>query len=204
MSRILQSISIDYPQKLLEIIVEDIDEIQKGAVVLDTTVGNEEYGYIDIVAANETKRGMFFFLNSSNQEADFLRSLKCLQWVQENKGIFQKLYGEKIDFDYTPNILFLAPCFSPSMQKVLLNLKVGRIVLLKYNCFQDEDQTKIFLEKIADSLEEEKTEDTPQANDNRGQEVKPEKMKPFTSTTQQTDNQYPSNGSTTTTQRLQP
>ena len=137
MSRILQPMLIDHPQKLREIIISDIDEIQKGAVVLDTIVGNEEYGYIDLVATNETKSGMFFFLNSSGQEADFLMSFKCLQWFQENQNIFQKLYAGKIDFTYHPTILFIAPHFTSSIQKVLLNLKEGRIVLLKYHCFHE-------------------------------------------------------------------
>ena len=63
MSRILQSRQIDHPQQLMEIVVDGIGEIQKGAIVLDTTVGNEEYGYIDIVAANETKRKSAFFIS---------------------------------------------------------------------------------------------------------------------------------------------
>ena len=158
MSRLLHSSQIDHPQQLMEIIVDDIGEIQKGAIVLDTAVGNEEYGYIDIVAADETKRGMFFFLNFSGNEMHFLSSLKCLQWVRENQTVFHKLYAGKINFAPPAAILFIAPHFTPSMQKVLLNLKEGRVVLLRYNCFQDEKETKLFLEKIADSLENEKSE----------------------------------------------
>jgi len=192
MSRILQSRQIDHPRQLMEIVVDGIGEIQKGSIVLDTTVGNEEYGYIDIVAANETKRGMFFFLNFSGHEANFLSSLKCLQWVRENQTIFQKLYAGKIDFDHPANILFIAPHFTPSMQKVLLNLKESRIVLLKYNWFHDEKETKIFLEKIADSLENEKSEEnhqdtdhvtdniTDNITDNANPKAQPEKVKPFT------------------------
>lgn len=162
MSRILQPLPIEHPQELREIVMDGIDEIQKGAIVLDTNIGNEEYGYIDLVAANETKRGMLFFLNSSGQEVDFLGPFKCLNWFQENQNIFQKLYAGKIDFNYPPNILFIAPHFTPSIQKVLLNLKKGRVVLLKYNCFHDGQEMKIILEKIADSLEDEGKEDTPQ------------------------------------------
>jgi len=180
MSSILQSMQIDHPQQLIEIVVDNIGEIQKGSIVLDTTVGNKEYGYIDIVAANETKRGMFFFLNFSGHEANFLSALKCLQWVRENQTILHKLYAGKIDFDQPANILFIAPYFTPSIQKVLLNLKKGRIVLLKYNCFHDKKETKIFVEKIADSLENEKIAETHQDIDNATPKAQQETVKPFT------------------------
>ncbi len=196
MSRILQSGQIDHPQQLMEIVVDGIDEIQKGAIVLDTTLGNEEYGYIDIVAANETKRGMFFFLNFSGHEANFFSAIKCLQWVRENQSIFHKLYAGKIDFDHPADILFISPHFTPCIQKVLLNLKEGRIVLLKYNCFHYEKETKIVLEKIANSLkiadsleiadplENEKNEKnhrvTDHITDNANPKIRPEKVKPFT------------------------
>ena len=153
MSHILHASQIEDRQQLMEIVVDDISEIQYGANVLDTTVGNKEYGYIDIVAADEEKRGMLFFLNFSGDEIHFLSSLKCLQWVRENQTVFHKLYAGKIDFNQPATVLFIAPHFTPSMQKVLLNLKEGRIVLLQYNCFHDEKETKIFIEKIADSLE---------------------------------------------------
>lgn len=179
MSRILQSRQIDHPHQLLEIVVDSIGEIQKGSIVLDTSLGNEEYGYIDIVAANETKRALLFFLNFSGHEANYLSSLKCLQWVRENHTIFQKLYAGKIDFGHPANILFISPHFTPSMQKVLLNLKEDRIVLLRYNCFHAEKETKIFLERIADSLENGKSEKNHQDTDNANPKARPEKVKPF-------------------------
>ena len=41
------------------------------------------------------------------------------------------------------------------MRKVLLNICQGRIVLLKYVCFQDEKEKKsLFIEKVGDSSEE--------------------------------------------------
>ena len=148
MSRILQSSHIDHPQELMEIVVDGIGEIHKGAIVLDTTVGNEEYGYIDVVAVNEKKKGMFYFLNFSGHEAYFLNCLKCLQWIRENQTIFHKLYAGKIDFDLPATILFIAPYFTPSMQKVLLNLKESRIVLLRYNCFHDEKEIPLIFNDL--------------------------------------------------------
>jgi hypothetical protein len=41
------------------------------------------------------------------------------------------------------------------MRKVLLNICQGRIVLLKYVCFQDEKEKRsLFIEKVGDSLED--------------------------------------------------
>jgi hypothetical protein len=150
MSRLLKPLHIDDPGLLIEIITEVVDEIQKGAVVLDTCIGDNESGHIDLIAADRDKKGMLFFINVSGQEIDFLRSFKCLLWYQENREILQKLYSGIIDLSFPPSLVFISPCYSHGIQKVLLNLKEGQVTLLKYVCFQDGEQIKIFLENIAD------------------------------------------------------
>ncbi len=148
MNRLLRPAHIDDPRILIEIISELIDEIQKGAVVLDTAIGSSEFGCIDLIAADRDKRGMLFFVNSSGQEVDFLRPFKCLLWYQENREMLQKLYSDAIDLSIPPALFFISPCYSHALQKVLLNLKEGPVTLLKYACFQDGEELKIFLEKI--------------------------------------------------------
>jgi len=151
MSRLLKPLHIDDPRILNEIITEVVDEIQKGAIVLDTSLGDNEFGFIDLIAADCDKKGMLFFMNVSGQGIDFLRSFKCLLWYQENRKILHKLYPGAIDLSLPPSLYFISPCYSSyAMQKVLLNLNQGHVTLLKYACFQDGEEIKIFLEKIGD------------------------------------------------------
>jgi len=150
MSRLLKPLQIDDPRILIDIIAEAVDEIQSGATVLDTSLGNDESGCIDLIAADRDRKGMLFFINFSGQETDFLRSFKCLQWYQANRTIVQKLYRGAIDLSLSPSIFFISPYYSHSIQKVLLNIKEGQVTLFKYACFLDGEQIKIFLEKIPD------------------------------------------------------
>ena len=162
MSRLLKPLHIDNPLILIEIISEAVDEIQKGAILLDTSLGNDEFGCIDLIATDSDKKGMLFFINISGQEIDFLRSFKCLLWYQENRKILHKLYHGTIDLSLPPSLFFISPCYSHAIQKVLLNLQEGHVshvILLKYACFQDGEEIKIFLEKIADTSSD-KTADT--------------------------------------------
>ncbi|MEW6381987.1 MAG: hypothetical protein AB1611_20620 [bacterium] len=149
MSRLLRSLQISDPQTLIEIITEAVDEIQSGATIVDTSLGNEEYGCIDLIAADRNKRGILFFITTSSLETDFLRPFKCLCWYRENRPILQKLYSGVIDIALPPSIYFISPAYSDIIRKVLLNLKEYHITLLKYTCFQDGESIKVFLEKIA-------------------------------------------------------
>jgi hypothetical protein len=148
MSKILKPEYFSHPQELIEIIADSIDEIQRGSTVLDTTVGNDEYGYIALIAVSEIKRGILFLLNLSGHESDFMKCLKSLQWYYENQNIIQKTYKSSIDFTQPPQILFLAPCFPASIQKVLCNMVNGSVRLLKYSCFHDGQDVKMFLEEV--------------------------------------------------------
>ncbi|MGA1874312.1 MAG: hypothetical protein ACMUIA_01760 [bacterium] len=154
MSKILKPEYFNQPQELIEIIADSIDEIQGGSTVLDTMVGNDEYGYIALIAAGEMKRGMLFLLNLSGHESDFMKCLTSLQWYYENQNIMQKTYKGCIDFTQPPQILFLAPCFSTGIQKVLAHLINGRVRLLKYSCFHDGQEVKMFLEEVSGSQDQ--------------------------------------------------
>lgn len=156
MSRLLKPIKVKDPQGIINLIIDDINEIRKGAIVLDTKIGNKEYGYIHIVAVNEKKQGMFFFINPSGLEIEFLQFFKCLCWYKENINLFKKLYTGIIDFTQPPLILFMAPYFSASIQRVLYNVIDGEVTLLKFSCFQEGEEEKVFIERITGLIEKQK------------------------------------------------
>ncbi len=155
MSHLLRPADIDDPGELVELVSEAIGEIISGGVLLDTTLGNEEFGYFDLVAANEAGEGVFFFFNFSGRETEYLRFLKCMRWYRENRDALQKLHSGKVALGAAPPFFVVAPGYSSSMRKVLLNICEGRIVLLKYVCFQDVDGKKsLFIENVGDSSED--------------------------------------------------
>ncbi|MFZ0930861.1 MAG: hypothetical protein WAN11_19805 [Syntrophobacteraceae bacterium] len=155
MSPLLRPACIDDPGELAELVSEAIGEIIGGGVLLDTALGNDEFGYFDLVAANGDGEAVFFFINFSGGETEYLRLLKCMRWYQENRHALQKLYAGRVALGPAPPVFLVAPRYSDSMRKVLLNICESRIVLLKYVCFQDgEDKRSLFIEKVGDSLEE--------------------------------------------------
>jgi hypothetical protein len=75
-----------------------------------------------------------------------------MRWYQENRNALQKLYAGRVVLGPAPSVFFVAPWYSDSMRKVLLNICESRIVLLKYVCFQDgEMKRSLFIEKVGDS-----------------------------------------------------
>ena len=155
MSRLFRPASIDDPGELAELVSEAIGEIISGGVLLDAALGNDEFGYFDLVAANEDGEGVFVFINFSGHETEYLRFLKCMRWYQENRNALQKLYAGRVVLGPAPPVFLVAPWYSDSMRKVLLNICESRIVLLKYVCFQDgEEKRSLFIEKVGDSSED--------------------------------------------------
>jgi hypothetical protein len=160
MSRLLKPAGIDGPGELVELVSEAIGEITCGGVLLDGALGNEEFGYFDLVAADENGEGVFFFINVSGSESEYLRLLKCIRWYRDNRRVLQKLYAGRIALGQVPHVIVVAPMYSNTIRKVLLNVLEGRITLVKYVCFQDSDGQK--------SLSIEKVEDSPPATENTG------------------------------------
>jgi len=155
MSRLLKPAIIDDPRELVELVSEVIGDIISGGFLLDAAVGNDELGYFDLVAVNEDGEGVFFFINPSGGEAEYLGLLKCMRWYQENRYALQKLHTGRVAFGPSPSVFVVAPWYSGSMRKVLLNRGAGRITLLQYVCFQDgNDEKSLFIEKVGDSSEE--------------------------------------------------
>ena len=155
MSPLFRPACIDDPMELAELVCEAIGEIICGGVLLDAALGNDEFGYFDLVAANGDGEAVFVFINFSGDETEYLRLLKCMRWYQENRNALQKLYAGRVALGPAPPVFLIAPWYSDSMRKVLLNLCQGRIVLLKYVCFQDEKEKKsLFIEKVGDSSED--------------------------------------------------
>lgn len=153
MSRLLMPACIDDPRELVELVSGAIGEIVSGGFLIDFALGNEEFGYFDLVAANEDREGVLFFINSSGDEAEYLRFLKCMRWYRENRDTIQKLHAGRVALGPVPRVFVVAPWYSYSMRKVLLNIGEGRITLLKYTCFQDSNEQKsLFIEQVDDSF----------------------------------------------------
>ena len=155
MSRLFRPACIDAPSELAELVSEAIGEIIGGGVLLDAALGNDEFGYFDLVAANEDGEGVFVFINFSGHETEYLRLLKCMRWYRENRNALQKLYAGRVVLGPAPDVFLVAPWYSDSMRKVLLDICESRIVLLKYVCFQDgEKKRSLFIEKVGDSSQD--------------------------------------------------
>jgi hypothetical protein len=141
--------------ELAELISEAIGEIIGGGVLLDAALGNDEFGYFDLVAANGDGEGVFVFINFPGHETEYLRLLKCLRWYRENRNALQKLYAGRVAFGPAPPVFIVAPWYSDSMRKVLLDICESRIVLLKYVCFLDaEEKRSLYMGKVGDSSED--------------------------------------------------
>jgi hypothetical protein len=155
MSCLLKPACIDDPGELVELISGAIGEIINGGVLVHAALGNDEFGYFDLVAANEDGEGVFFFINFSGHETEYLRFLKCMRWYQENRNSLQKLHAGRIALGPSPPVFVVAPWYSYVMRKVLLDIGEGRIILLKYVCFQDGNEKRsLFIEKVGDSFED--------------------------------------------------
>src|SRR5208337_1599377 len=155
MSRLLRPACIDDPRELAELVSEAIGEIISGGVLLDAALGNDEFGYFDLVAANEDGEGVFVFINFLGHETEYLRLLKCMRWYQDNRNALQKLYAGRVALGPAAPVFLVAPWYQDSMRKVLLNICESRIVLLRYVCFQDgKEKRSLFIEKVGDSSED--------------------------------------------------
>ena len=116
-----------------------------GGVLLDAALGNNEFGYFDLVAANGDGEGVFVFINFTGLESEYLRLLKCMWWYRENRNALQKFHAGRVALGPAPPVFIVAPWYSDSMRKVLLDICESRIVLLKYVCFQDAEVKRVFI-----------------------------------------------------------
>ena len=130
MSRLLKPVSIDDPRELLELVSGAIGEIVYGGVLIESALGNEEYGYFDLLAVNGDGEGVIFFINFSGCETEYLRLLKCLRWFQDNRHVLQKVYAGRVALGRIPQVFVVSPRYSAGMQKVLFTIGEAREYLV--------------------------------------------------------------------------
>ncbi len=143
MNDYIKPFCINHPWELAELVSDAIGQILKGAVLIDAALGNEEFGYFDLVAVNEDGEGVLFFLNKSGEESEYLQFLKCLRWYQDNRIVIQRLYSGRVSLGSIPLVIVVAPSFSQSIRKVLLSISSARVSLLKYACFEDMNNKRL-------------------------------------------------------------
>ncbi len=104
---------------LLKKLSESPGEIEEGLKILDRDVKIADYGSIDMIGADRSKRLVIVSVGLDDNPQVMMDSVGQLDWVVRNEDIVSRLYsGEEVDHNTTPRVFVMVPRLSDRLLRI--------------------------------------------------------------------------------------
>ncbi len=150
MSKEIEIISDDISETQLEaLLIEDIESIEEGMIVLGNQISTGSVGEMDVLAVD--KDGILNVIELKIVETDkqLFQGLRYLDWVNSNISLISKVYAYDkdavTDDNYRPRLVLIAPSFSINLMTAVKYINTIGIDLFVYDVVQSGKQRKLLL-----------------------------------------------------------
>ncbi|MEM3153540.1 MAG: endonuclease NucS [Candidatus Bathyarchaeia archaeon] len=158
----IEKISVESRQELEQMIVNEINLVEKGLTVICSNVPINEKTTLDVLCHDSNGQLVILQLNVEEDDAMLLQGLQSFDYVDKFKSFLKATYNKhKIDDKEKPRLILIAPSFSDAVRRAVESMKGIRIDLYEWEYLKLGDHKglrlqPIFTWKSADKPKEEK------------------------------------------------
>ena len=145
----IEKISIESRQQLEQMIVNEINLVEKGLTVICSNVPINDKTTLDILCHDSNGQLVILQLNVEEDDAMLLQGLQSFDYVDKFKSFLKATYNRhKIDDKEKPRLILIAPSFSDVVRRAVESMKGIRIDLYEWEYLKLGDHKGLRLQPI--------------------------------------------------------
>jgi len=145
----IEKISIESRQQLEQMIVNEINLVEKGLTVICSNVPINDKTTLDILCHDSNGQLVILQLNVEEDDAMLLQGLQSFDYVDKFKSFLKATYNRhKIDDKEKPRLILIAPSFSDAVRRAVESMKGIRIDLYEWEYLKLGDHKGLRLQPI--------------------------------------------------------
>jgi|YelNatPaOPRAMG01_1025707.scaffolds.fasta_scaffold03633_16 hypothetical protein len=174
----IEKISIESRHELEQMIVNEINLVEKGLTVICSNVPVNDKTTLDVLCHDGNGQLVIVQLNVQEDDAMLLQGLQSLDYVDKFKSFLKATYNKhKIDDKEKPRLILIAPSFSDAVRRAVESMKGIRIDLYEWEYLKLGDHKGLRLQPIFTWKHAEKPKEREEKPPEKKYEPKPQKKK---------------------------
>ncbi|MEM3565852.1 MAG: endonuclease NucS [Candidatus Bathyarchaeia archaeon] len=145
----IEKISIESRQELEQMIVNEINMVEKGLTVICSNVPINDKTTLDVLCHDSNGQLVILQLNVEEDDAMLLQGLQSFDYVDKFKSFLKATYNKhKIDDKEKPRLILIAPSFSDAVRRAVESMKGIHIDLYEWEYLKLGDHKGLRLQPI--------------------------------------------------------
>ncbi|MEM2419431.1 MAG: endonuclease NucS [Candidatus Bathyarchaeia archaeon] len=145
----IEKLSIENHQELEQMILNEINLVEKGLTVICSNVSINDKTTLDILCHDSNGQLVIIQLSVQEDDAMLLQGLQSLDYVDKFKSFLKATYNKhKIDDKEKPRLVLIAPSFSDAVKRAVESMKGIRIDLYEWEYLKLGDHKGLHLQPI--------------------------------------------------------
>ncbi|MEM1563416.1 MAG: endonuclease NucS [Candidatus Bathyarchaeia archaeon] len=145
----IEKISVESRQELEQMILNEINLVEKGLTVICSNVPINDKTTLDVLCHDSNGQLVILQLNVEEDDAMLLQGLQSFDYVDKFKSFLKATYNKhKIDDKEKPRLILIAPSFSDAVKRAVESMKGIRIDLYEWEYLKLGDHKGLRLQPI--------------------------------------------------------
>ncbi|MEM3579304.1 MAG: endonuclease NucS [Candidatus Bathyarchaeia archaeon] len=145
----IEKLSIESRHELEQMIVNEINLVEKGLTVICSNVPVNDKTALDVLCHDSNGQLVIIQLNTQEDDAMLLQGLQSLDYVDKFKSFLKATYNKhKIDDKEKPRLILIAPSFSDAVKRAVESMKGIRVDLYEWEYLKLGDHKGLRLQPI--------------------------------------------------------
>lgn len=145
----IEKLSIENHQELEQMIVNEINLVEKGLTVICSNVPINDKTTLDVLCHDNNGQLVIIQLSVQEDDTMLLQGLQSLDYVDKFKSFLKATYNKhKIDDKEKPRLILIAPSFSDAVKRAVESMKGIRVDLYEWEYLKLGDHKGLHLQPI--------------------------------------------------------
>jgi len=145
----IEKLSIESHHELEQMIVNEINLVEKGLTVICSNVPVNDKTTLDVLCHDSNGQLVIIQLSVQEDDMTLLQGLQSLDYVDKFKSFLKATYNKhKIDDKEKPRLILIAPSFSDAVKRAVESMKGIRVDLYEWEYLKLGDHKGLRLQPI--------------------------------------------------------